>query len=377
MKILILNYEYPPLGGGAGMVSQKHAEELSKLGHKVTVLTTWFKGEKEVFEENNLKIIKLKSKRRKIYKSTPDEWLLWISKSKKYLKEYLKKNTFDFCFAHFALPSGEIAKYINKKFNLPYAVISHGQDIPWFFPKQMFKYHLITYFWIKSICKRAKNLILLTEMMKENADKFMKNEKNKNVIIPNGCDIQNFKPDFTKKREKFTIIFVGRLVEQKAPFTFLNSIKEFDKENIDYEVIILGDGPLRTKMEKFAELNNLQSKIFFKGWVDKVQMLEYYQSANLQVITSVEEAMSIAALESLSTGQYIISTPVSGNTELIEENINGNFVEIGNYSEIAKKIKQYHDAKFIKKYHVPEEYVQNFRKKYNWENIVKELIKVV
>ena len=158
MKILILNYEYPPLGGGAGVVSKYHAEGFAKAGIKTTVLTTWFEGEKEVSENESLKIIKLKSKRRYTYKSTADEWISWIQYSKKFLSTHLNKNKFDYCFAHFTLPGGEVARYINKKFNIPFAVISHGQDIPWFFPKQMFKYHIVTYFWIKHICLLKSSL---------------------------------------------------------------------------------------------------------------------------------------------------------------------------------------------------------------------------
>ena len=47
MNLLFLNYEYPPLGGGAGVCTKYEAEGLAKLGHKVVVLTTWFNGEQE------------------------------------------------------------------------------------------------------------------------------------------------------------------------------------------------------------------------------------------------------------------------------------------------------------------------------------------
>jgi glycosyltransferase involved in cell wall biosynthesis len=220
MKFLILNYEYPPLGGGAGVVSKYHAEGLAELGHEVLVLTTWYKGEKEIETNGRITIKRLKSRRKYDFKSTPDEWISWITHSKKFLKKYLQENTFDFCFAHFALPGGEVAKYIHSKFNISYAVISHGQDIPWFFPKQMFKYHLLTYFWIKRICNKADKLILLTKDMKKNADRFLGKHKHKNIIIPNGCNTKIFKPDYDLRQRKFKILFIGRLVDQKAPFIF-------------------------------------------------------------------------------------------------------------------------------------------------------------
>ncbi len=378
MNLLILNYEYPPLGGGAGVISKYHAENLAKQGVRVTVLTTWFEGEKEVEEFERLKIIRLKSKRKFLYKSTPDEWISWIFKTKEFLRTYLKENKIDFCIANFALPSGEVARYLNRKYGLPYVVISHGQDIPWFFPQQMFKYHILTYFWIKNICVRATNLILQTQAMKRNADRFMRKYRNKNIIIPNGCDINMFNPDKTKKKDRFKIIFVGRLVEQKDPMTFLSAIKSVKKElGSDFEVSILGDGPLLKKMQRFVEKNMLNEIVQFRGWLTKEELLYEYQSSHLQVISSKAEAMSVAALESLSCGLYIISTPVSGNTDIIEKGINGDFFGIGNDYVLSQKIIDFYRSKFLNKFSVNDTFLETYRQKFDWENIVKELSNVI
>ncbi len=378
MNILILNYEYPPLGGGAGVVSQYHAEGLSKSDYKVTVLTAWYEGEKEIEEIGNLKIIKLKSKRKHTYKSTPDEWLSWIKKSKQFLNIYLKENNFNYCYAHFALPGGEVAKFINKKFKIPYAVISHGQDIPWFFPKQMFKYHIITYFRIKSICKKADKLILLTDAMKKNADRFMGKLKYKNIIIPNACETKIFFPDYSKKDKTFKILFVGRMVAQKDPFTFLKAVKLLrNKIGNKFYVNILGDGPLKKKMEFFVKENELKEVVNFKGWVSKEDMLKEYQSAHIQIITSIAEAMSIAALESLSSGLYVISTPVSGNTDIIVAGINGDFINFADFNDLAAKTEHYYNNKFKENYKVPDDFLNEFREKYNWSNITDKLTEIL
>ena len=78
MNILILNYEYPPLGGGAGIVTQQLAELLAIQDDKVVVLTTWFSGEPEFHIEGNLTIIRLRSKRKFTYQSNPLEMLSWM-----------------------------------------------------------------------------------------------------------------------------------------------------------------------------------------------------------------------------------------------------------------------------------------------------------
>lgn len=370
MKILILNYEYPPLGGGAGIVTKYQAEGLSKLGHKVTVVTTWYSGQELIEEKKNLKIIRLKSRRKSIFKSNPVEMISYMIEANSFLDKYCKKIKFDICLAHFTLPSGKIALNLKKKYNIPYIIVSHGHDIPWFFPKQMLKLHLMTYPIIKKICHEASKIVLLTRDMKKNADRFTSNSK-KNVVIPNGCDASFFKYSKKRERKKFRIMFVGRLVEQKDPLTFLRAMKEINKYQIPIIAEIYGDGPLREKMEKFTKTNNLTTKVNFKGWVSKEEIRKAYQSTNLQVVSSLSEAMSIAVLESLSCGQYIISTPVSGNTDVIREKVNGEFFNFKDYKELASKIRKYYSNRFRKNRIVSKREVQKLRDEYDWENIIK------
>ncbi|MGB1243454.1 MAG: glycosyltransferase family 4 protein [Chitinophagales bacterium] len=373
MKILQLNYEYPPLGGGAGVCTRYEAEGLVKLGHEVTVLTTWFEGEKEDSVENNLRIIRVKSRRKHDFKSNPIEMLSYISHAKKYLKEHCKTHKYDIAVCHYAIPSGEVGLFLKKKFNIPYIVVSHGHDIPWVFPEQMFKFHVATYFWLKKIFLNAAKAVLLTNEMKAHADKFLgENYKINNVVIPNGCNNALFKPNYSEKSKLFKIIFVGRMVDQKDPFTFLKAIKIFAQKNIDFTVHILGDGPLKSKMEAFVVENELSDKVIFKGWVAKAEMLHAYQSASLQVISSTYEAMSIAALESLSCGQYLISTPVSGNNELIEKGVTGDFMEYRDAEGLAKLIEAYYHEKFLSGYLTQEGKVETFREKFSWDNVVNQ-----
>jgi glycosyltransferase involved in cell wall biosynthesis len=189
MNLLVLNYEYPPLGGGAGVITQNISERLASLGHKVTVVTAWYKIEKEIEEANNLKIIRLKSKRKHTYKSSISEMLSWIKESKKFLNNYCKEEKFDLCFANFTIPGGIVALFLKRKFGIKYTIISHGHDIPWRYPKQMFHFHLTTYSRIKKICLQSEINFVQTQEMKKNIDKFLgKKYATKNILIPNGLD---------------------------------------------------------------------------------------------------------------------------------------------------------------------------------------------
>ncbi len=142
MKLLILNYEYPPLGGGAGICTKYQAEGLIDYGHEITVITTWFQGEKETEKINNLQLIRLKSRRKKTYRSNPIEMFSWAIKTFRYIRRNKLYLETDLILAHFTMPAGIVALPVKLFYKIPYYIISHGQDIPWFCPRELFLYHL-------------------------------------------------------------------------------------------------------------------------------------------------------------------------------------------------------------------------------------------
>jgi len=373
MKILVLNYEYPPLGGGAGATTKHISEGLANLGHEVTIVTTWFKGLKHYEENNKLKIIRVKSKRKFTYRSDVFEMRSWIRCSKSYLTSYCIENNFDVCIANFALPGGEVALYMKKRFDIPYVVISHGHDIPWLFGKEMFWYHTATFPWIKKICKNSVLNIMLTQEMKENIDKFLgKSNKTKNIIIPNGCDYDTFIPDYSKRSSIFKIIFIGRLVSQKDPFTFLNALKLLALADIPFVANIIGDGIHHDAMEKFVMENNLTKNVKFLGWISKDEIIEEYQSAHVFVQSSLYEAMSMAVMEAIACGNYVISTETGMNKDLIIPGKNGELFSLHNTIDLAEKLKSYYNKKYKENFIVNDSIIEKIKLDFDWRNIIRK-----
>ena len=385
MKILVLSYEYPPLGGGGGVICKNISENLAKLDRTVTILTTDLPATsnqqpatsnqpceiarskrlgiisqgKQLATSNkqqatsndsqssiiNLNIIRLKANRKNAHESNPIEMLSWISTTKKFISNNPDFMDFDICMAHFVLPGGEVARWLKRKYGLPYVLISHGHEIPWIHPRQMFLFHLAAYFWIKNVCKLSSANFIQTRMMKTNIDRFLgRKYQEKNIIIPNGVDTRSFYPDYSKRPDKLRIIFVGRLVIQKDPMTFLRAIKLFSDHTHDFEVHILGNGNLRKKMEGFVLKNGLEGNIRFLGKINYERMLIEYQSAHLMVAPSLNEGMSISSMEALSAGVYLIATRASGFEDMISENINGEFIAFKNPKLLSQKIKNFSDS---------------------------------
>lgn len=374
LHILILNYEYPPLGGGAGIVTKHLAEEFAKAGNKVSIVSTWFAGEIAYSTHQNITIIRLKSKRKNTYQSNPIEMLDWIIKSKKYLFKSLKKeNNIDVCLANFALPGGEVAQYLKSKFNIPYIILSHGHDIPWAFPKKMFFWHLISYFKIKNICTKSEYNILLSEEIKKMADNLIPKNIEKNRIFYNGLYVDEIKKILFD--EQLKIIFVGRLVAQKNPMLFLEIIKQLQIEKIPYEAKILGDGELREKMQDFVSKNNIQN-ITFYGKVSHAEVLTALDDANLLISTSASEGMSLAILEAISSGVYVIASAVSGNDNMILEGTNGHLINSNQVSFYIDKIKDFYHHKLLIGYTYPKNYTEIIYELFSWEKIAKQYLEL-
>lgn len=372
MRILMLNYEYPPLGGGAGRISQHISDELYALGHQVTVITSWFKGLSE--EEINLdkpSVIHIKSSRKELYQSNPVEMYDWLKKAWDYLKQKPLSNEYDICFANFTIPGGWLAYKINKKFGIPYCIISHGHDVPWFFKKQMFFYHVLTYSLIKKICNKANFLFVQSSYMKHNAEKFLgKKKASKVVLIPNGITPKAI--DFEiRKNNPLTILFVGRFVKQKNPLVFLKALHRISRMQIPYQAYMIGDGQLRRKIER-SRIKYKLNHVKLTGWIDNNEVWKYYERSHIMVMPSLIEGMSISNIEALSAGLFLIATPVSGNTELLSYCKNGKLVEIDNDREITNAIQTFYFEQYLPKEFTGEANITKFNKQFSWSKIAKQ-----
>ncbi len=375
MNILILNYEYPPLGGGAGIVTQQIAELLAKQDYKIVVLTTWFSGEPEFHIEGNLTIVRLRAKRKHTYKSNPLEMLSWILMAKSYINDFSDDFNFDICLANFTLPGGEVALHLKRKKNIPFIILSHGHDIPWFHPKQMFFWHTLFYFKIKNILKSSATNILLTSQMKAIADKFVgKKYSNKNTIIPNGLEFLHFRKGFDASELEINALFVGRLIEQKNPLMVIKAFEQLQKRNLPINLKVIGDGKLKKELENYIFQYQIQN-IKILGRMSQSEVFKEMQKAHLLIAPSKVEAMSLSILEAISCGMFVIATKISGNQELIMDGFNGYFVK--DEMDIIEKVNLFYHEKFKKNYQYPEDLFKYLNQKYSWNRTVQDYKKLL
>jgi glycosyltransferase involved in cell wall biosynthesis len=326
MKILILNYEFPPLGGGAGNTTKYISRELAKMGHSVTTITTWFSGLKEDEIVDGYRLIRLRAIRKRKDRSNVLEMFHYVFLAAKTAKHLVKNEKPDHVISFFAMPTGLIAWYLKRKFALPYTLSLQGGDVPGFLPKNLGTLHRLTAPLTKLVWRHADNIVANSDGLKELAEQTAKPLGKEVVCIPNGVDNAIFYPK-ENPTSPFKILFVGRLVEQKGITFLLKSLAQIKKRYANaydqIETTIIGDGPLRGTLENETDELDIRAKVKFLGWIDRDVLPQIYRESSVFIMPSLEEGMPNVVLEAMASGLPIISTDNRGTNELVKNGENG------------------------------------------------------
>jgi glycosyltransferase involved in cell wall biosynthesis len=365
-RILMLNYEFPPLGGGASPVSYEIAERLSKTGDfDIEVVTMGYKDLPKYEEVNrNFRINRVKCLRSKKEICHPWEQATYLISAWFKCKELLKKNKYDICHCHFIIPTGVLALRLKKKFNLPYIITSHGSDVLGYNARFKLLYPFLVKIW-KNILDNANKIISPSNFLKSEILKVYSNFNDKKIeVIPNGFDTNKFKPQEKKKY----IFSSGRLLVNKG-FQYL--IKAVSDNNIGYEVHIAGDGPMMVELRRLAEKS--KTKIIFHGWLDNngKEYKDLLEQSAIYVLASEKENASIALLEAMSAGCAVITTNVSGCPETVGEA--GLVFEPKSINHLKDKIKYLvYNKEVIGELNVKSR--ERLLKYFDWDKIIKKYL---
>jgi glycosyltransferase involved in cell wall biosynthesis len=330
-RILVLNYEFPPLGRGASPVSYELAEQLStREDFDIDVVTMGFKGLPKYEEVNpHFRVHRVPCLRSKKGICHPWEQATYLVTG--YLKaaELVKKKKYDLCHCHFIIPVGDIALRLKKRFGLRYVITAHGSDVLGYNARFKALYPLLVGRW-KKILDNADRIISPSNFLKgEILNVYSSFDSEKIVVIPNGFDTSKFTP----QPKKNWIFSSGALLPNKG---FQHLIKAVSDEDIGYEVHIAGDGPMMGELKALAEKS--KTKIVFHGWLDNKgrEYKDLLEQSAIYVLASEKENASIALLEAMSAGCAVITTNVSGCPETVGEA--GMLVEFGDHAGIHERI---------------------------------------
>lgn len=142
-------------------------------------------------------------------------------------------------------------------------------------------------------------------------------------------DIQN------TSNKIINVLFMGRLGARKGTYDIIESGKYI--KNKDVIINLYGDGNIE-EFKRLITKNDLQDKIKVNGWVSGDKKEEVFKSSDILILPSYNEGLPISILEAIAYGMPIISTPVGGIPEAVEDCVNGFLIQPGDFKALAEKI---------------------------------------
>lgn len=255
----------------------------------------------------------------------------------------------------FPIVIGVIAGKITCKKTI---VTYHGGGAEQFFAKHR---KLVRYFLLRSDYN-----IVLSKFLGNIFDKYSLPY----IIIPNIVELTS---DHFRKREEIAPKFIS-VRSLSSIYNIDLIIKAFSfvqKEIPEASLIILGDGPCRTEIEKLIKelaLNNVS----LKGKVDNTDIYSYLDKSDVFISASSYDNQPVSILEAFNAGIAVIASNVGGVPYIVEDNVTGYLFEDRNYNELALKMLQ--SIKNQEQTKIMIDCAAIEIKKYGWENIKTNLI---
>jgi len=259
---------------------------------------------------------------------------------------------------------GLMARLVRGNFDV---VISEGYDLPSYFLAlayaKLFKKKFVLWSGSTLLSRRLKNPI--TDGLK---GAFIKNvdthisygslakeclmhygaKESKIVVSCNTVDVQlfaqrraeldNHKEEIKRQKgfPQHIVLFSGQLIKRKGVTTLLKAFEKIESEDVG--LVLVGDGPERSRYEVLATERGLKN-VYFEGNQNAEKLCEYYTMADIFVLTSLIEVWGLVVNEAMACGLPVLCSSMAGAArDLVREGINGYTFDPYNASELADKL---------------------------------------
>lgn len=342
MKLLLLNYEYPPLGGGAGNATQRTAAELARLGHTVHVLTSRMGGEPSKLEENGVTVHRVWSRRRSIHEAGLMAAATYLWGAFWALRKLARQHDYDLYHFYFALPTGLLSLFVRWRLKKPYVVALRGSDVPgydrthpYLKPLHAMLRPLSRYIWTN-----AETVTALSEPLRQLALETVPDVSV--MVVGNGVDASVFPEKVNRSATApLRLLTVCRLIKRKGLEHLIHAMKTLGPRGI--RLCIAGTGEQQEYVANLVQSLGLADSIELAGYVPRDELAAYYHDADVFVLPSLAESFGLVLVEAMSCGLPIVATRVGGIPEIVDEPDGGLLINPGSAEAIVEAIERFNE----------------------------------
>jgi len=318
MRVLMSNYEFPPIGGGAGQAHLSLLREFADNPEIVVDVLTSCRGRGLAVERfaANITLYKVGIRKGDLHHWRRSEVLEWLLKAPAHYRGLLEANRYDLAHAFSAFPTGWLCW--RARANMPYILSLLGSDVPGHNARLSLDYKLLGPVF-RRIWKSAAMVVANSQGLTQRARAFMPDLDIR--IIYTGVDAARFHPPAVRMPCQHTrLVTVARLVATKRIDVLIEAMDLLRQQGLDVSLTIAGGGRLAEPLRQLAQQRGLDAHVRFLGPVDGDAVPQLYRDSDIFVTSSVREGLSNAMLEAMASGLPIVTTRCEGVDELIADN---------------------------------------------------------
>ena len=343
MKIGLLSYRSHPYSGGQGIYIRHLSKALNNLGHDVSVIS----GQPYPDLDKSINLIKVPglglfesgdrlSAFRLSFLWNPLNLYEWFTVNTggfpepytygrrvyKFLKE--SKFKFDVLLDNQSLSSS----LLRIQENYPLAVTihhpitkDHKLEIE---NASSWKERLSSKRWHnflpmqKRVAPKLRNIICVSQPSKEDVISEFKVDEERITVIPNGIDIETFRPSLKNKPFEYNIVTTASAdIPLKGLRNLILALPRVIKEFPSTSLTVIGKSPKKSKLHKLIEDLDLEDRISFRSGIDEEEIVDIYHNSDIAVIPSLYEGFGFGAGEAMACGVPLISTDSGGLKQVI------------------------------------------------------------
>ncbi len=347
MRILFCNYEYPPLGGGGGVVMGALARQLARR-HEVTVLTSRACDLAAEDSDHGVRILRVPVFFRRqlpvanfasMLAYLPMGFLRGVG-----LRGSARGADFDVINTHFVVPTGPLGQALSRWHHLPNVLSVHGGDL--FDPCKRSSPHLHAPLRVavRSLLKAADQVVGQSRDTLSHVREIYGVRRHVG-LIPLGIERPPAegpasRAAFGLPPDAFVMITIGRLVARKATVQLIDVLA--DSRIANAHLLVVGDGPDAAAIRQRAAALGVQDRLHLLGQIPEADKHAALRIADVFVSTSQHEGFGLVFLEAMAFGLPILCYDRGGQTDFLASGKSGRVVRLNDRAGFTRALIDLH-----------------------------------
>ncbi len=344
LRCVLVTRRFWPLVGGAEIVMANLGAKFQQRDISCQIVTAqWQTNWPTEFVHREVPVVRLRNPKQRIWGT-----FRYLSSLARWLKEHA--NEIDIVYVSMLKHDAYTATKICQQLGIPVVLRAEGGgdtgDCAW---QTTARFGL-------SIRRRCKTAAAVIAPSRAVADELREAgyPTDKLHLIPNGValpanpatDSQQLarqalaeaNHDLVATPEESVVVYTGRLDRNKGLYDLINAWPEVTKRSPRCHLWLVGEGPDRDKLFQQIKDLDLQGQVVLPGAFDDVE--EVLRAANLFVLPSYFEGLSISLMEAMAHQVPVIASNIAGNNDLIQSGTNGRLVPAGDVAALSQAIQE-------------------------------------